>query len=232
MVLTAFAYNSVDKVTELAAELCPKPKTHAAKPEPYRRRKGQQGPETRRWFSQASGCEGLVWRTARHQQRSLGDDSCLYLPPTWTKTHCVTDKSSSGKQSVPKEKDCKTLEFGQRRKSSSSSLPAEGRTTLFFSFISHQTFSHRMIRFFWWICYQMHVVRVCVCVCFHGPLMLIPSRGGCLRCGDRAALQPDILPSILSWKTENERTNDLRVLESIIRGPPSGVVIRADFRWM
>lgn len=34
----------------------------------------------------------------------------------------------------------------------------------------------------------------------------------------RAASQPDNLPSILSWKSENGRINDLRALESII-GP-------------
>lgn len=82
MVLTVAACKSVDKVMKLAAEPCPKQRTCALIPKPYGRRKGQRGAGTHRWFSQASGCEGLEWRTARLRQGSVRDDSCLYLPPT------------------------------------------------------------------------------------------------------------------------------------------------------
>lgn len=103
---TVFACNLVDKVVELTAESCPKLEdTCAAKPEPSGRRKGQQGAETLGWFSQASGCEGLAWRTAQHRPKV----SRRWLSSIFTSAleqkqivgrEYVTDKSSSGKQCV------------------------------------------------------------------------------------------------------------------------------------
>lgn len=105
MVLTVFACNSVDKVTELAAEPCPKPRTHV--PQNLNLMGGEKVNREQRLLTgsvrrvDVRGSRGGLPGT----DKGLSEMTLVYIYLPLEQKHIVgredlTDKSGSGKQSV------------------------------------------------------------------------------------------------------------------------------------